>query len=283
MYQVLWANNDHNKLLSILSWNEPVKEKQKEKLTWETDDLIWTNNDDSKLTVNWEWEEDKGRDKRKGKEKDITQVNNTYISDTYVLPQQFTYCQPKLICVNCSKKLSSMGTYCGNDEEYQTATKFYCCTCIIEHFGQPKRQEKWDNKPCLACDKTLLNEGMWNDIPGRGGICDTLCQYTILISDWVKKGTPIEAAWRRTVQQLDSCPHDDDEIWRMAMAKIEGASPEEIREIKNNPPEPIELDWDPEPVINLLDPEQFHEHYQELAPTREKQEQCLEQLNTQLC
>ncbi|KAG9295355.1 hypothetical protein G9A89_013384 [Geosiphon pyriformis] len=66
----------------------------------------------------------------------------------------------------------------------------------------------------------------------------------------------------------------------MALAKIKEMTPEEIKTIKNNPPEPIELDWDPEPVINLLDPEQFHKHYQELALTREKQEQCLEKINT---
>ncbi|KAG9289121.1 hypothetical protein G9A89_022430 [Geosiphon pyriformis] len=69
----------------------------------------------------------------------------------------------------------------------------------------------------------------------------------------------------------------------MAITKIEGAIPKEIREIKNNSPEPIELDWDPEPVINFLDLEQFHKHYQELAPTREEQEQCLEEINTRLC
>ncbi|KAG9294722.1 hypothetical protein G9A89_008201 [Geosiphon pyriformis] len=132
---------------------------------------------------------------------------------------------------------------------------------------------KWDNTPCLACGKTLLNEGMWNNIPGREGMCDVSCQYTIFISDWVEKGTPIEAAWKRTVQQLDSCPYDNDEIWQMAIAKIEDVSPEEIRTIKNNPPEPIELDWDAEPVINFLEPEEFHEHYQNLAPIREKQEQ----------
>ncbi|KAG9285852.1 hypothetical protein G9A89_013277 [Geosiphon pyriformis] len=102
--------------------------------------------------------------------------------------------------------------------------------------------KKWDNKSCLACGKTLLDERMWNDILGQRGTCDKSCQYTILISDW--------------------CPHDNDKIWRMAFAKIEG---------------------DPEPVINFLDPKQFHEHYQELAPTREEQEQHLEQLNTQLC
>ncbi|KAG9303507.1 hypothetical protein G9A89_018403 [Geosiphon pyriformis] len=38
-----------------------------------------------------------------------------------------------------------------------------------------------------------------------------------------------------------------------------------------------------QPIINLLDPEQFHEHYQELALTREEQEQRLEQLNARLC
>ncbi|KAG9287012.1 hypothetical protein G9A89_022976 [Geosiphon pyriformis] len=66
----------------------------------------------------------------------------------------------------------------------------------------------------------------------------------------------------------------------MAITKIEGVTPEEIRKIKNNLLEPIELDWDPKPVINLLDPKQFHEHYQELAPTQEEQEQCLEEINT---
>ncbi|KAG9295313.1 hypothetical protein G9A89_021244 [Geosiphon pyriformis] len=85
------------------------------------------------------------------------------------------------------------------------------------------------------------------------------------------------------MQRLDSCSHDDNKIWKMAITKIKGATPKEIRKIKNNPPEPIELDWDPEPVINFLDPEQFHEHYQELAPTREKQEQYLEEINTRLC
>ncbi|KAG9295504.1 hypothetical protein G9A89_013533 [Geosiphon pyriformis] len=136
-----------------------------------------------------------------------------------------------------------MGTCCGDDEEYSMATRFYCRPCIFECFGRPKRIGKWDNQPCLACGETLLDEGMWHNIPGCEETCDVSCQYTILISDWIKKKTPIEAVWRRTVQRLDK------------------------------------LDWDAEPIINLLDPEQFHKHYQELAPTREEQEQWLEQLN----
>ncbi|KAG9305797.1 hypothetical protein G9A89_001086 [Geosiphon pyriformis] len=69
----------------------------------------------------------------------------------------------------------------------------------------------------------------------------------------------------------------------MATAKIKDALPKKIWTIKNNSPEPIKLDWNTEPVINFLEPEEFHKHYQNLAPTREEQEQWLAQLNTKLC
>ncbi|KAG9289216.1 hypothetical protein G9A89_022526 [Geosiphon pyriformis] len=68
----------------------------------------------------------------------------------------------------------------------------------------------------------------------------------------------------------------------MAITKIEEMTSKEIREIKNTP-EPIKLDWNAEPAINSLEPEEFHEHYQNLAPTREEQKQQLAQLNTRLC
>ncbi|KAG9292071.1 hypothetical protein G9A89_017971 [Geosiphon pyriformis] len=45
-----------------------------------------------------------------------------------------------------------------------------------------------------------------------------------------------------SVKHLDGCPHNDNKIWQMALAKIEG-----------------------------------------LAPTKKKQKQCLEEINTQLC
>ncbi|KAG9296693.1 hypothetical protein G9A89_001325 [Geosiphon pyriformis] len=174
------------------------------------------------------WEE-----KVKKKEKDPTPTT-TYNHYTYTILQRSTYCQPKLICINCSKKLLSMGACYGDDEEYLTATKFYCCECIIECFEHPKWQKKWDNKFCLACGETLHDKG----------ICCLKTSSQML--EWL-------------------------------------ALPEEIRTIKNNLSEPIELDWNPEPVINLLDPEQFYKHYQELAPTREKQKQQLEEINTRLC
>ncbi|KAG9304665.1 hypothetical protein G9A89_021445 [Geosiphon pyriformis] len=66
----------------------------------------------------------------------------------------------------------------------------------------------------------------------------------------------------------------------------EGATTEELREIKNNSlslPEPEYVQMFD--VFGNIenDPEEFHEHYQRLAPTREEQEEHLAQLNTQLC
>ncbi|KAG9305477.1 hypothetical protein G9A89_021195 [Geosiphon pyriformis] len=72
----------------------------------------------------------------------------------------------------------------------------------------------------------------------------------------------------------------------MANTKVEGILSNEILKIKNNPPEPTDIVL----VLNLdiftnleNSPEEFHEHYQNLAPIRKKQEQCLEEINIQLC
>ncbi|KAG9297219.1 hypothetical protein G9A89_019500 [Geosiphon pyriformis] len=76
------------------------------------------------------------------------------------------------------------------------------------------------------------------------------------------------------------------EIWRMANAKVQEAMPSEILEVKNNPPEQINIILVPNLDIffNIkTNSEDFHEHYQNLAPTRKEQEKCLAQLNTQLC
>ncbi|KAG9292935.1 hypothetical protein G9A89_016297 [Geosiphon pyriformis] len=86
-----------------------------------------------------------------------------------------------------------------------------------------------------------------------------------------------------SINHLDRYPHNMDKIWHMANAKIEGATSNKILEIKNNPPEPVDiiLISNPEAFLNIeIGPEEFHEHYQNLAPTREEQEQCLEEINT---
>ncbi|KAG9297300.1 hypothetical protein G9A89_001989 [Geosiphon pyriformis] len=97
---------------------------------------------------------------------------------------------------------------------------------------------------------------------------------------------PITAAWHRAISYLNGYPHDEDEIWQMANAKVEGATPNKILEIKNNPSEPVNIVLIPNPDAFLdlkTGLEEFHDHYQNLAPTREKQKQHLAQINTQLC
>ncbi|KAG9302368.1 hypothetical protein G9A89_011418 [Geosiphon pyriformis] len=135
-----------------------------------------------------------------------------------------------------------------------TATKYYCYPCILECDGQLPKIGKWDGTLCLACEDILLDEGMWKNIPGRGGACNETCQYTILINNW-----------------------------RIAYAMSEGATTEELREIKNNllslpEPEYVQIF---DVFGNIEDElEKFHEHSQQLAFTKEEQEECLAQLNT---
>ncbi|KAG9289619.1 hypothetical protein G9A89_014354 [Geosiphon pyriformis] len=93
-------------------------------------------------------------------------------------------------------------------------------------------------------------------------------------------------SWHHAIFCLDSYPHNKDEIWWMVNAKIEGATLSKILKIKNNSPEPVNIVLIPNPDAFLdleADPKEFHKHYQNLAPTREEQEQQLEEINTRLC
>ncbi|KAG9287332.1 hypothetical protein G9A89_000792, partial [Geosiphon pyriformis] len=135
-------------------------------------------------------------------------------------------------------------------------TKFYCHACHVEHFGRPKQPvEKLSSTK--ECEMTFQGEE-------EHGTCLVNTQ-SLLVTGSRKKhpskppGKELYSNW--TVVHMTTMNYD--------------ASPEEIKTIKNNPPE--------SPVINFLEPEEFHEHYQNLAPTREEQEQRLAQLNTRLC
>ncbi|KAG9290607.1 hypothetical protein G9A89_011570 [Geosiphon pyriformis] len=109
-------------------------------------------------------------------------------------------------------------------------------------YTTPQSSYHYPKLICINCGKKLLLMGMWNDIPGQGGMCDKLCQYIILISNWIRKGMPIDAIWRQAVKCLNKCSHDNNEIWQMALAKIKEVTPKEIKTIKDNPPELIKLD-----------------------------------------
>ncbi|KAG9290970.1 hypothetical protein G9A89_011120 [Geosiphon pyriformis] len=124
----------------------------------------------------------------------------------------------------------------------------------------------------------LLNEEMWNDISGQGKTCNTSCQYTILISNWVSHDMPITTIWHRVINQLDGYPHDEDEIWQMVNAKVQRATPSEILEVKNNLSEQVDIIFilNSDVFLNIeTNSEDFHEHYQNLALTREEQKEHL--------
>ncbi|KAG9298615.1 hypothetical protein G9A89_012683 [Geosiphon pyriformis] len=98
-------------------------EEEEKKPTWEAYQVLWTNKEHNKLLLIlfWEWEENnQGKEKRKEKEKETTPTSTTiYNSYTDPLPPT-NYHRPKLICVDCGKKLSSMGACCGDNEKYAT-------------------------------------------------------------------------------------------------------------------------------------------------------------------
>ncbi|KAG9286412.1 hypothetical protein G9A89_014578 [Geosiphon pyriformis] len=164
--------------------------EEKPKPTWEA---YQNTNHNLEELPSWEWDK---REKGKGKAKE-------------------------------EKPLPIASTCCGDDKEYQMATKFYCCACLVKCFGRPKQVGKWDNTLCLACGETLFDEGMWNNISGRGETCDETCQ--------------------------------------IVSVKTKNATTSELLEIKNNPlalPEPeyiLIFDVFSNIENNL---EEFYEHYQ---------------------
>ncbi|KAG9297107.1 hypothetical protein G9A89_019388 [Geosiphon pyriformis] len=162
--------------------------------------------------------------KRKGKEKEKNSIPTPiYLTYMYKTPQSSYHC-PKLICVNCDKKLSLMGACCGDNKKYSTNALDV----------QNKKRNRTMNHAWLVVKLFWTKE----------------CETTFL----GKK----ECATNHTP------PGDEpSNIW-MDVHTIMTKS-------------------DPEPVINLLNPEQFYEHYQELAPTREEQKQWLKEINTRLC
>ncbi|KAG9287164.1 hypothetical protein G9A89_003012 [Geosiphon pyriformis] len=86
-----------------------------------------------------------------------------------------------------------------------------------------------------------------------------------------------------TITRLDGYPHNENKIWQIANAKFEGAMSSKILEIKNNSSEPVDIVLIPNSnaFLNIeTGPEEFHEHYQNLAPTKEEQKQHLEKINT---
>ncbi|KAG9302124.1 hypothetical protein G9A89_020558 [Geosiphon pyriformis] len=205
-YQALVKNDWLLKANATLDWNtqelqfihfktqctkEPLIEFEDTSMlpTIKTYQVSWADDYQTELLPPLTWEE-----KRKSRAKEEPQSSSL----GYVILNQrnLFYQPPRLICVDCGKKLSTMGACIGNNEEWPTATKYYC------------RPYKWDNMLCLTCGKILSDKELWNDVLGKE---------------------------RTSLNRLDGYLHNDHKIWRMASAKAEGAMPKEIREIKDNP------------------------------------------------
>ncbi|KAG9291436.1 hypothetical protein G9A89_021855 [Geosiphon pyriformis] len=137
-----------------------------------------------------------------------------------------------LKCKDCNKKLSSMGACIFPEEEYETRTCYFCKACHRERFGSSKRSGKWDNTLCLTCKEILPKECNWIDVAMRGEVCDQTCQYALSILEKVRRGTPFDAAYNSAFNKLYHYPHDAEIIFDLAMALINGATQEDVCQMK---------------------------------------------------
>ncbi|KAG9291032.1 hypothetical protein G9A89_012904 [Geosiphon pyriformis] len=233
-------------------------EEETRKPTWEAYQISWANQDHNKLPPESKKKQNLLRPLTKlGKQK-ITTMNWPIRNEKRKITEKEKGKKPHWKRPPApAKELMAGPVHTQSMSHYHNYHIFYSNTkipCHRECYGYPKKQGKWDNEPCLTCSEQLLDKGMWNNIP--------------------------------TLDCLDGYLHDEEEIWQMANAKVEGITLSEILEIKNNLPELVNIICIPNPDVFMnkkTGPEDFHKYYQNLAPTREKQEQCLEQLNIQLC
>ncbi|KAG9301593.1 hypothetical protein G9A89_016663 [Geosiphon pyriformis] len=183
---------------------------------------------------------------------------------------------------DCPKKLSSMGACISPEKEYENHTCYYCKACHREQWGHLiKKSGKWDNTPCLTCGNMLPEKCNWIDIAMRGGICDQTCQYALSISEKVKRGTPFNAAYNSALNKLYHYLHDAEMIFDLAMALINEATKEDVRQIKEA--EYIEYTMELAGFDYEDEVEVYHQIASHTYPTQEAQIQRLEQMNIRLC
>ncbi|KAG9307185.1 hypothetical protein G9A89_017013 [Geosiphon pyriformis] len=165
------------------------------------------------------------------------------------------------------------------NKDPRNSTHYYCNHCNKKKYSYPERHGKWDEELCLACGEPLPRGCDWNDISDRGRMCDTTCQYTILICDWVRGRMLFEAAFNRALKRLQHYSHNKDKLYNTAQAKIREGTAEEIRHWKKSAEVADEVT-----SYNMFDPvDEFQDYYQQLCPTRQEQEQYFTQINTYLC
>ncbi|KAG9301154.1 hypothetical protein G9A89_012537 [Geosiphon pyriformis] len=127
---------------------------------------------------------------------------------------------------------------------------------------------------------TIVNHAIENAMATqRNRASGTMNHVSLVVNNCLMK----ECEMTFLVEEKYGYSHNKEEIWQMANAKVENATPNEILKIKNNPPELVDIICIPNSdafMDKKTGPENFHKYYQNLALIREEQEQCLEQLNT---
>ncbi|KAG9295563.1 hypothetical protein G9A89_003866 [Geosiphon pyriformis] len=68
----------------------------------------------------------------------------------------------------------------------------------------------------------------------RRGVCDQTCQYALSISEKVKRGTSFDAAYNSAFNKLYHYSHDAKMIFDLAMALINGATQENVCQMKES-------------------------------------------------
>ncbi|KAG9302819.1 hypothetical protein G9A89_009596 [Geosiphon pyriformis] len=89
-----------------------------------------------------------------------------------------------------------------------------------------------NNTLCLTCGDMLPEECNWIDVAMRRRVCDQTCQYALSISEKKKRGTPFNVAYNSAFNKLYHYPHDAKMIFDLAMALINGATKEDVHQMK---------------------------------------------------
>ncbi|KAG9304601.1 hypothetical protein G9A89_020165 [Geosiphon pyriformis] len=139
---------------------------------------------------------------------------------------------------------------------------------------------KWDNTPCFICGDILSEKYNWIDVAIRGEVCDQTCQYTLSISEKVRKRTPFNAAYNSALNKLYHYPYDAEMIFDLTMTLINGATQEDVHQIK----EAKYIEYTIELAgFNYEDKvKTYHQIASHTYPTQKAQIQQLKQMNIQL-
>ncbi|KAG9289375.1 hypothetical protein G9A89_007936 [Geosiphon pyriformis] len=100
-------------------------------------------------------------------------------------------------------------------------------------------------------------------------VCNQTCQYGLSISEKVKRGTPFNAAYNSAFNKLYHYLHDAEMIFDLAMTLINGATKEDIHQMKEA--EYIEYTMELAGFNYEDEVEVYHQITSHIYPTQEAQ------------